>query len=443
MKKPCLTCRISKQTKHTVPLWSNKEGIDSNLPPFIKDYDINNLKKQTPRIDGIKATMSATIKQKNTWIFYWAPSNGKTLKMKTKDEAYKNNENHGITKSNSKGNIVFVLNCPQPYEIKNVSYPRHVHFTTLTSNNTWNENTYTLQVYCMLDYTEMKEIVDNKSRFIINAIDSDKNIPNSFKLTPDKLEGNQSKCTKVISEFIQEHIEHYPDINNAINNKTLKLKNIPIVVYCAHEDCDASEKLLNKLIKCGFVNVIDYPGGIEEWFNDSNEINSEKSDDETIEFEGVIYEMCDNKIIGDDYRIIGDWDGEKITFKKLNDKKKHDKLKNKLNDADNDDEDAVDEDAADNDEEDAGDNDEEDVDADNDEEDVAADNDEEDAGDNDEEDAGDNDEEDVAADNVEGDEIKGGGILKSNHDGIKMKDKTKLTNKKYNKQFQGWGFTFF
>lgn len=44
-------------------------------------------------------------------------------------------------------------------------------------------------------------------------------------------------------------------------------RNKKIVVYCALEECDASEKAYILLSALDFKNVIEYPGGILEWFN--------------------------------------------------------------------------------------------------------------------------------------------------------------------------------
>ena len=40
---------------------------------------------------------------------------------------------------------------------------------------------------------------------------------------------------------------------------------IPIVAYCAHEKCNASELAIKELMKKGFVNINEYSGGIVEY----------------------------------------------------------------------------------------------------------------------------------------------------------------------------------
>jgi rhodanese-related sulfurtransferase len=39
-----------------------------------------------------------------------------------------------------------------------------------------------------------------------------------------------------------------------------------IVVYCASYECPAGQNAYNRLINLGFTNVLEYPGGIKEWF---------------------------------------------------------------------------------------------------------------------------------------------------------------------------------
>ena len=42
-------------------------------------------------------------------------------------------------------------------------------------------------------------------------------------------------------------------------------KNKPVVVYCANEQCDSSEKAAEKLENAGFTQVIDFAGGFQAW----------------------------------------------------------------------------------------------------------------------------------------------------------------------------------
>jgi rhodanese-related sulfurtransferase len=42
-------------------------------------------------------------------------------------------------------------------------------------------------------------------------------------------------------------------------------KELPVIVYCASEDCGSSEQAAQKLEEAGFSNVYDYEGGSKSW----------------------------------------------------------------------------------------------------------------------------------------------------------------------------------
>ena len=48
------------------------------------------------------------------------------------------------TDKNGKG--LLILNCPQPYKVDEITYPRHVHYVTLTDNDVWDTNVKTIVV---------------------------------------------------------------------------------------------------------------------------------------------------------------------------------------------------------------------------------------------------------------------------------------------------------
>jgi rhodanese-related sulfurtransferase len=43
-------------------------------------------------------------------------------------------------------------------------------------------------------------------------------------------------------------------------------KETPIVVYCARYECHASEQAYRDLLRMGFMQVYEYPGGMAEWY---------------------------------------------------------------------------------------------------------------------------------------------------------------------------------
>lgn len=48
-------------------------------------------------------------------------------------------------------------------------------------------------------------------------------------------------------------------------SEVLPRKDDTIVTYCAHKDCDASEKTASKLRDLGYKNVMEFTGGKKDW----------------------------------------------------------------------------------------------------------------------------------------------------------------------------------
>ena len=86
----------------------------------------------------------------------------------------------------------------------------------------------------------------------------------------------------VLSEeqYQKEHIpgsENIPyDADDFVEQAAQKApdKSSEIIVYCANEDCSASEKAAKKLEDAGYTNVKDYEGGMKEWKESDNEVRS-------------------------------------------------------------------------------------------------------------------------------------------------------------------------
>ena len=280
MTKICLTCEITKklnkaELEKTIPEWYKEIGNYSLLPPFLNNNDKYNANKrtlQTIKPDITQYEVNIKLNEKpNTWICYWAADYANNyMKIKDAKKAYDKFKNHGLVKTDSKGDVKFVLNCPQPYSVDNVTYPRHVHYCLLNKNNFWSDDVSTLVVSCKIDFKLMKEYVPKKCHFIINSLPKDNydrcHIPNSFNLPVSLLEKSSNSSKKmIVKDFLEEKLSNYPRINKLVKSGKLSIYNIPIVVYCAHSKCHASENLIEHLIEAGFVNLLEYPGGIKQW----------------------------------------------------------------------------------------------------------------------------------------------------------------------------------
>jgi rhodanese-related sulfurtransferase len=280
MGKICLTCEVSNkmnkaELEKIIPDWYKEIGNYSLLPPFLNNNDKYNANKRTlqtikPNITNYEVNIKLNEKP-NTWICYWAAEyTNDFMKIKSAKEAYNTFKNHGLVKTNSSGDVVFVLNCPQPYSVDDTTYPRHVHYCLLNRDNFWSDNIKTVIVSCKIDFKMMREYNHKKCHFLINALPRDNydrcHIPNSYNLPVSLIDrsSSQEKRTKV-KKFLEDNLSNYPRLNKSVKGKKLNIFNLPIVVYCAHSKCHASEKLIEHLIDAGFVNILEYPGGTKEW----------------------------------------------------------------------------------------------------------------------------------------------------------------------------------
>ena len=280
MGKICLTCEVSTkmnqaELEKTIPDWYKEIGNYSLLPPFLNNNEKYNANKRTlqplkPNITNYEVNIKLNEKS-NTWICYWAAEyTNDFMKIKSAKEAYNKFKNHGLVKTNGNGDTTLVLNCPQPYSVDDITYPRHVHYCLLDRNNFWSDNIKTVIVSCKVDFKIMREYVHKKCHFTINSLPRDNfdrcHIPNSYNLPVSLLDrtSSQEKRNK-IKKFLEDNLSNYPKLNSSVKNKKLNIFNLPIVVYCAHSKCHASEKLTEHLIDAGFVNILEYPGGTKEW----------------------------------------------------------------------------------------------------------------------------------------------------------------------------------
>ena len=280
MGKICLTCEVTQkmnkaELEKTIPDWYKEIGNYSLLPPFLNNNDKYNANKRTlqtikPDITNYEVNIKLNEKS-NTWICYWAADYSKDfMKIKSAKEAYNKFKNHGLVKTNSSGDTTFVLNCPQPYSVDNITYPRHVHYCLLNRDNFWSDDIKTLVVSCKINFKMIREYNHKKCHFLINALPKDNynrcHIPNSYNLPLSLIDRSSSQEKKtIIKKFLEDNLSNYPRLNKSVKGEKLNIFNLPIVVYCAHSQCHASEKLIEHLIDAGFVNILEYPGGTKEW----------------------------------------------------------------------------------------------------------------------------------------------------------------------------------
>jgi len=122
---------------------------------------------------------------------------------------------------------------------------------------------------CNIPYSKIQTCHKNKSHVIIDALPRqshlNKCIPDSLSLPVNDYTGNLNDYQiNDIETSIQDNITE--DILSQLNNKKdPTVYDTPIIVYCANTSCRKSDDLVDILLKLGFLNVSNYPGGIKEW----------------------------------------------------------------------------------------------------------------------------------------------------------------------------------
>jgi hypothetical protein len=283
MNKACYTCVSGKTKLFTVfrdgqksdvvqisdtdtkiPTWYKEAGIYSPLAPQITcnpNYNWFLNRDLTPilpksykhsltfSIPDVKKKIPMDVDPSNTWVAYWATDLRDYNRTEPIGpiEAYGSFENSGLAKADKKGFVTIYYDTPTPYMVEGIVYPPHIHFTFLKRDRTWRLNQTTMDIIPDIHLGLFKKLQTNTEYTLVNAVPSNiqQNIPGSLHIPSNTL---PTKIDKVLQ-------------------KNLSTKHSPIVVYCGNPECSASYKLMQKLLKLGYNNLIHYPGGLEEYFH--------------------------------------------------------------------------------------------------------------------------------------------------------------------------------
>ena len=147
-----------------------------------------------------------------------------------------------------------------------------MHFVVSNKEKTkWESQIFTKLVICKYDYNKTMKLFKTGNYVLINSLPSEyyaqDHIPNSFNLFhKDIKKMSQSKLSEWFSNVIK---LHYPNLHTLLKNKKINIREIPIITYCAHNKCNASQLAVEELLKKGFVNINEYPGGMKDYRNKS------------------------------------------------------------------------------------------------------------------------------------------------------------------------------
>ena len=339
MSKKCLTCIPGDgdtiiDTEKKIPEWYKKEGNYSLLPKILNSNDKynankNKLVRDVPTTTDTEVRVSVNVGKKNNWVFYWAADTHKnSTVIKNPSEAYAKHDNHGLLMSNDDGSIEFILNCPQPYKVDNITYPRHVHFVLLKEDDTWDMEVKTVNITCLIDEERFEEIRKSRDHIIINAsLNNSNTLDGTINIPYDQVSGDSKKKLILL-------IKPEKELRSQLND--IDILDVPIIVYGSASDNEDSKILIKHLTDCGFSNTLIYQKGTVkkkkryQFFESKKEdVQEDKVDLESREEKLII--LKDNKkhefihdiytdklfIEKDNEKIyIGTWDGKEIKWDK-------------------------------------------------------------------------------------------------------------------------------
>ena len=273
-KGSCASClhfdvdKIVKSKESLKPTWLSKHDYTRN---FIEGHSLT---LQRPTTFNVEMKMELGKRFAGKKLLYWAANGKKSKSLVIEDarKAYGRFENSGVVKTTSDGKVVLRFDCPQLYKAKrgDITQPttffRHVHFV-VEKDGEWDRQIYTKVVICNYTLKTFVDEIKSGTTVLINALPGEyfakDHVPNSYNLFHKTI---AKMSVKELHDWFGQVIKiHYPKLATQLKNKKLEMYEIPIVTYCAHEKCNASELAAKELMKKGFVNINEYGGGIMEY----------------------------------------------------------------------------------------------------------------------------------------------------------------------------------
>ncbi len=274
----CNFCFLAEELdSEKIEYWSKKNENYSPYPKMVscdENYSLKNedLKEIEPELGDNPLYLNLTLGEEYSekHVYYWAANENKDIhSILPPESAYGEYENHGLKKCDDKGETTLVFNTPQPYKEDKKTHPRHVHYIVEDSNKVW-KPLKTIRVLCTISIDYLDERIKGRDTMIVNALPEEyfkkDKIPNSVNLPLVSLNKLTNKSVeRRVLKFLKSSLKNYPVLYELVNDKKLDLKDIPIITYCAHSKCDASEKLIHALYSCGVNNVLEWKEGMEGW----------------------------------------------------------------------------------------------------------------------------------------------------------------------------------
>lgn len=272
----CLTCRnqpkvgltvtrrdgltapavLAKNAGQEVPQWYRRAGIYGALPPIVGAMNpwkgrLREGNVQPPN-DKVVLPLSALQKldadlptDQPVWFAMWAAQPRKFEEAPQEAEpSYGKFTNAGLARSDPRARtLTLEFALPRPYTVDGALYHPHIHFTRLLEDETWEMAAWSVSAPPVLHRPEVAALLRSGKYLGINclATKTAQHIPGTAHLP---------------------HTAPLSEMNRALT--TLEI-DVPLILYCASPECPASHVVFHKLLQLGHVNLLLYPGGLEDW----------------------------------------------------------------------------------------------------------------------------------------------------------------------------------
>jgi hypothetical protein len=214
----------------------------------------------------VKILDITTVDPYDTYLAYWGTSmrdyNDPTIPNAI--TAYRDFSNSGLVKANPRDSAVTIFyQNPSIYQVGKEVWPPHLHFTLLQGDKTWFLSPGAIDIFPRISTTQLLQFIADKTVVIVNSIltytPETTNIPGSIVI-PDT--SNPKHIRQTFGQYLEGNL-----LGKLIKNGIPKKTQIPICVYCKNRKCGSALKLIHKLRKMGYTNLMYYPGGWELFFS--------------------------------------------------------------------------------------------------------------------------------------------------------------------------------
>jgi len=227
-------------------------------------------------------------------VFFLGPNPNNSGRVETAHAAYQEPRNYCVSTIDKKRNSctasgkICIPNNPSLVRCKGVLAPLHFLVVIAPEKDSTDKasaedkESPDILAYSIIPkilYESVREMMDKKYAIFVNALPKqyfeENTIPNSISIPVKEHEKLSDEDRKEkFNKIIQKKQLEYPHMMD------LEVEEVPLVVFCAHEKCDASHKLCKLLLEAGFKKIFEYTGGQKDYDEKSGKTLEDSSSDE-------------------------------------------------------------------------------------------------------------------------------------------------------------------